>query len=68
MITIFHNMFYYCIEGSVDDIIVKSKEGTQHIDDMRRVFLKYRYYNLRMNPLNYAFGVSLEKLMIHSSL
>lgn len=38
MYFIFHDMLRGCLEDYVDDIVVKSKEVDQHIDDLRRVF------------------------------
>lgn len=61
MTTIVHDMLHGCLEDDVDDIMVKSMEVSQHIDDLRRVFTRCRKYNLRMNTLKCAFGVSLEK-------
>lgn len=46
----------------MDDIIVKSNNVYNHIDDMRKVFFKCRLYNLRMNPLKCAFGCSFKEI------
>lgn len=63
MTTIVHDMLHGCLEDDVDDIMVKSMEVSQHIDDLRRVFTRCRKYNLRMNTLKCAFGVSLGKFL-----
>lgn len=49
MMYIFHDMMHGCLEDYVDDIVVKSKQVDQHINDLRRVFSRCRKYNLRMN-------------------
>lgn len=36
---IFHNMFHGCLEDYVDNIVVKSKEVSQHVDSLRKVFI-----------------------------
>lgn len=56
-------MMHECLEDFVDDIVVKSKEADQHIDDLSIVFSRCRKYNLQMNPLKCAFGVSSKKLL-----
>lgn len=61
MTAIFHDMLHRCLEDYVDDIVAKSKEVSQHIDDQKKVFVRYRKDNLRMNPLKCAFGVSSGK-------
>lgn len=55
-------MLHDCIEDYVGNIIVMSREDSQHIDDLRRVFLRCRCYNLRMNSLKFAFAVSSGKV------
>lgn len=47
----------------LEDIVVKSHEVSQHIDDLREVFLRCRHYNLWMGPLKCVFGVSFGKFM-----
>lgn len=39
MTAIFLDMMYDCIEDYVDDVMIKSKEVNQHINDLRRVFI-----------------------------
>lgn len=63
MTVIFHDMMHDCIEDYVDDVAVKSKKSTQHINDLWRVFIRCRDYNQKMNPLKCAFGVSLGKFL-----
>lgn len=53
-------MLHECLKDYVNDIIVKSREISQHIDE---VFLRSRQFNLRMNPLNCAFAVSSGKFL-----
>lgn len=35
MTDIFHNMLHRCLEDYVNDIVVKSKESSEHINDLR---------------------------------
>lgn len=63
MTAIFHDMMHDCIKDYVDGVVVKSKESSQHIDDLRRVFIRCKEYKLKMNPLKCAFGVSSGKFL-----
>jgi hypothetical protein len=47
----------------VDDIVVKSKKREDHLETLRKVFDRCRLYKLKMNPLKYAFGVSVGKFL-----
>jgi len=51
-----HNMKVY-----VDDIMIKSK--FTHLDDLCVSFEQIRMYNLKINPLNYVFGVQISNFM-----
>ncbi|OMP00330.1 reverse transcriptase [Corchorus capsularis] len=63
MTAIFHDMLHECVEDYVDDIVVKSKKAADHLTDLRKVFERCRKYNLRMNPLKCAFGVTSGKFL-----
>lgn len=63
MTVILHDMLHVCNKDYVDDIIVKSRKISQHIDNLRKVFLRCRCYSLRMNPLKCPFGFSSGKFL-----
>ncbi|KAL0437652.1 UNVERIFIED_CONTAM: putative protein K02A2.6 [Sesamum radiatum] len=46
------------MEVYVDDMLVKSKEAHHHVEDLDETFEVLRKYPLKLNPDNYAFGVS----------
>lgn len=58
MTVIFNDMLHDFLEDVVDDVIVKSEEIYQHYGCLRKVFLRCKQYNQKMNPLKYVFGVS----------
>ena len=60
---IFDDMFHKNIECYVDDLVVKSKKRVSHIIDLRQMFERLRRYQLKMNPLKCAFGVSSGKFL-----
>ncbi|KAL0309168.1 UNVERIFIED_CONTAM: hypothetical protein Sradi_5859100 [Sesamum radiatum] len=42
----------------VDDMLVKSKEARNHVEDLEKTFAVLRKYRLKLNPGKCAFGVS----------
>ncbi|KAL0411679.1 UNVERIFIED_CONTAM: Polyprotein P3 [Sesamum latifolium] len=55
---IFRPQFGRNKEVYVDDILVKSKEAHQHVEDLEETFAVLRKYRLKLNPEKCAFGVS----------
>ena len=49
------------VEVYVDDMLVKSKEEENHLDDLKETFNTLRKYNMKLNPAKCAFGVSSGK-------
>jgi len=49
------------VEIYVDDMLVKSKEEEDHLDDLRETFNMLRQYSMKLNPSKCAFGVSSQK-------
>ncbi|KAA0042128.1 ty3-gypsy retrotransposon protein [Cucumis melo var. makuwa] len=58
---IFDAMLHKHIECYVDDLVVKSKKKCDHLKDLKLVLDRLRKYQLRMNPLKCAFGVTSGK-------
>ncbi|PKI57825.1 hypothetical protein CRG98_021771, partial [Punica granatum] len=63
MVTLFHDMMHKEIEVYVDDMIAKSKEGEDHLVNLKRLFDRLRKYKLRLNPAKCTFGVNSRKLL-----
>jgi len=51
------------IEVYVDDMLVKSKEEENHLDDLKETFNTLKQYNMKLNPAKCAFGVSFGKFL-----
>ena len=47
----------------IDDIVIKSADLDNHLADLRLALERMRRYGLKMNPLKYAFGVSVGKIL-----
>ena len=63
MQNIFDDMLHKNVECYVDDLVVKSRKKDDHIEDLRQVFNRLRRYQLKMNPLKCAFGVTSGKFL-----
>ena len=51
------------IEVYIDDMVVKSKQEVQHIDDLKGVFKVLRQHRLRLNADKCAFEVRAGKFL-----
>ena len=60
------------IEVYIDDIVVKSKEVSDHVDELRNIFGTLREHKLRLNASKCSFGVGsrkfLYKIMTHRGI
>ncbi|RDX92471.1 Retrovirus-related Pol polyprotein from transposon 17.6, partial [Mucuna pruriens] len=63
MVALFHDMMHKEIEVYVDNMIAKSKTPEQHIEDLRKLFIRLQKYRLRLNPAKCTFGVKTMKLL-----
>ncbi|XP_070022327.1 uncharacterized protein [Nicotiana sylvestris] len=63
MQNIFDDLLHKNVECYVDDLVVKSRKRGDHLKDLRMVFELLRRYQLRMNPLKCAFGVTSGKFL-----
>ena len=51
------------MEVYVDNILVKSKEESAHLDDHEETFATLRQYWMKLNPNKCAFGVASVKFL-----
>ncbi|PKI50521.1 hypothetical protein CRG98_029075 [Punica granatum] len=63
MVTLFHDMMHKEIEVYVDDMIAKSKEGEDHLVNLKWLFERLKKYKLRLNLAKCTFGVKSGKLL-----
>ena len=59
---IFDNVLHKYVECYVDDLVVKTKRRKNHLVDLQSMFNRLRKYQLKMNSLKCAFGVTFLKL------
>jgi hypothetical protein len=58
MNSIFHDMIGKYMEVYIDDVVIKSQDFDEHLRNLEHAFIRMRKYQLRMNPLKCAFGVT----------
>ena len=51
------------IEAHMDDIVVNTKDGATHIQDLEETFANLHKINLKLNPKKCVFGVPSGKLL-----
>ena len=51
------------VEVYVDDMLIKSKEEEDHLDNLKETFNTLRQYSMKLNPSKCAFGVSSRKVL-----
>ena len=47
----------------MDDILVKSKDEANHLDNLKETFSTIRKYNMKLNPVKCLFVVALGKFL-----
>lgn len=63
MVTMFHGHIHKIMEVYVDDILVKTKKGQDHLQALDEVFTILQRYKLRLKPQKCAFRVTSSKLL-----
>ena len=51
------------MEVYVDDMIVKTKVASNHLEDLRETFDRLRFYNMKLNPQKSVFGAASGKFL-----
>ena len=63
--TLFHDMMHKDVEVYVDDMIVKSRDITNHLAALNSFFNRIKKFRLRLNPKKCTYGVTSGKLLGH---
>ncbi|KAA3469408.1 RNA-directed DNA polymerase (Reverse transcriptase), Ribonuclease H-like protein [Gossypium australe] len=63
MVTLFHDMIHKEIEVYVDDMIAKSRTEKEHIQVLKKLFLRLRKFQLKLNPTKCTFRARSGKLL-----
>ncbi|KAA3470704.1 reverse transcriptase [Gossypium australe] len=63
MVTLFLDLMHKEIEVYVEDMIAKSRIEEEHIRVLRKLFLRLRKFQLKLNPTKCTFGARSGKLL-----
>ena len=63
MTTLFHDMMHKEIKVYVDDMISKSQNEEDNVENLLKLFRRLSKYQLRLNPNTCTFGVHYGKLL-----
>ncbi|XP_012468931.1 uncharacterized protein LOC105787011 [Gossypium raimondii] len=63
IVTLFHDMMHKEVEVYVNDMIVKSQAEKEHVQVLRKLFLRLRKFQLKLNPAKCTFGTRSGKLL-----
>ena len=51
------------MEVYIDDMLVKSKQRPDHVEYLQQTFDLLKKYNMKLNPVKCAFGVSVDRFL-----
>ena len=51
------------MEVFVDDMLVKSKDEANHLDNLKETFSTLCKYNMKLNPAKCVFAITLGKFL-----
>ena len=51
------------MEVYMDDMLIKSKEESAHLDDLEKTFTTLKQYQMKLNPSKCAFEVASGKFL-----
>jgi hypothetical protein len=60
---IFHDLLGIVLEVYIDELVIKLTDFEYQLADLRLAFERMKKYNLKMNPMKCAFGVSVNKFL-----
>ena len=63
MMRMFRDKIGHMTEVYIDDMVIKSKQEAQHVEDLQGVFEILRKHRLRLNAEKCAFGVGVGKFL-----
>ena len=57
------NQIRRIVEVYIDDMLVKTKDEENHLEDLEETFKTFRQYHMKLNPSKCVFGVSSKKFL-----
>ena len=62
---IFEPIMDKTVDAYIDDMVVKSRKESDHVQDLTEVFTTLKRHRLRLNAVKCAFGISSGKFLGH---
>ena len=59
----FQRLLGKTFEAYIDDVVIKSKKASDYVKNSKEMFQVFKRYNIKLNPMKCAFGVSLRKFL-----
>jgi hypothetical protein len=59
----FHEQIGWNMEVYVNDMLIKTVQGKDHVLDLSEAFDTLRRYKMKLNPSKWAFGIALGKFL-----
>ena len=64
-VTVLAGLMYICTEAYIDDVIVHGKNEDDFISNLRKVFLRFRKYNVKLQPSKMKIGLTSVEYVGH---
>lgn len=61
----FESQIGQIVEAHIDDMVVKSKQTSRHLNDLGSMFFVLRKHKLRLNASKCSFGIGLGKFLVY---
>jgi hypothetical protein len=65
-VTVLAGLMYICAEAYIDDVIVHGKNEDEFIKNLRTVFLRFRKYNVKLQPSKMKIGLTNVEYVGHT--
>ena len=65
-VTVLAGLMYVCTEAYIDDVIVHGKNEEEFISNLRKVFLRFRKYNVKLQPSKMKIGLTKVEYVGHT--
>ena len=65
-VTVLAGLIYHVAEAYIDDVIIHGKTENEFIENLREVFIRFRKYNVKLQPTKMHLGMSRIEFVGHT--
>jgi len=65
-VTVLAGLIYHVAEAYIDDVIIHGKTENEFIENLRKVFIRFRKYNVKLQPTKMHLGMSRIEFVGHT--